>query len=244
MQPTFDKCSTPTDADAPDLIEHENEHNRTTEHATVSAEIDLDGRLDNKCASAARAVLYTITGLTPLLPNIGFSSSNGYHIDRRRVGYEPNIIFKVADTDGDERVRIIGDFKSCTACNISKMILKLESTGRKSFRSLLGKQMHLEAISALMTLTSRAGIQDMLAVSVKNGFMSTYNETVFLKIDRRSNANENGLSRSTIFHDYDTTTSEMTGDAQTFSSSLALLFLMQTIAKPKTGNYQNPVFQA
>jgi len=159
MVPTFDRCSTPTDPDTPILIGHENEYLKTTEHPTVSAEIDLDGRIKNNCASAAQAVLYTITGLTPLLPNIGFSSSNGYHIDRRRVGYDPNIIFKVADTDGDERVRIIGDFKSCTACNISKIILKPESTRRKSFRSLLGKQMHLEAVSALRTLTSRAGIQ-------------------------------------------------------------------------------------
>ncbi|KAI4675254.1 uncharacterized protein J4E84_010255 [Alternaria hordeiaustralica] len=210
----FKKAITPV-FDAYSAGPNKKRHSAQPESLKVAAEIDLDGRVKDNLVAPVHETLHELQNqehgmATPLLPtNFQYSSAKGYHKDLRPKGHEPDLVIEVADLKGNKRVRIVGEFKSCTACDIESMIKEPWSHNAKSFCNLL-------------------------AFDVKYGFVSTYNQTVFLKIERSVvDPSQMALFYSEIFYDTDSTLTTSTigkNDTQTFGTSFGFLYLLHLVA--------------
>ncbi|KAJ4335987.1 hypothetical protein N0V87_005708 [Didymella glomerata] len=178
IQAAFERCKgVPTDITQ--SVEHLNPDFATAEHLQVGSEIDLDGRFKNNVVSKARSVLMTLTNPKfadgreptdlPALPrSFKFGSSKVFAAALRPIGSELDKVFKIPGDGPDQQVRLICELKSCSTVNIAEMIKRgTESCEKDSFRNLIGQV-----------------VRDMLKWRVKYAIVSTYKETVFLKIDR------------------------------------------------------------
>ena len=66
-------------------------------------------------------------------------SFKGEDVESRPKDQEPDLIFNVLNSNDDETVRIIGDFKMCTTHNLARMIKDPASKNAGSLRNLLGE---------------------------------------------------------------------------------------------------------
>jgi len=140
----FEKLITPV-FDAYSAGPNKKRHSAQPESLKVGAEIDLDGRVKDNLVSPVHETLHELQNrahgmATPLLPtNFQYSSAKGSNADLRPKGSEPDLVIEVADLKGRKRVRIVGEFKSCTACDIASMIDEPWSYSPKGLRNFLGK---------------------------------------------------------------------------------------------------------
>jgi hypothetical protein len=101
-----------------------------------------------------------------------------------RGRYEPDIVVKMPGS-GDKRARTVGEIKFCGTCNISKHWVKhdtFETYGPK--RHIFGMSLlhNLPRIKNLLDTITGQVARDMKVRGTRFGYVSTYEETVFLKI--------------------------------------------------------------
>ncbi|KAI4667717.1 uncharacterized protein J4E88_010118 [Alternaria novae-zelandiae] len=219
IKPSFDNCPAMTNVNTPVILVYHPDF-VADEGVTMAAEIDVDGRIKQNLATPVRTVLHALARCRSeadamLLPiHIECSSSKGEDVKSRPKDQEPDLILNVSDSNGgDETVRIIGEFKMCTTHNLAKMIKDPASKNPGSLRNLLGQP-----------------AKYMYKHKIKYGFVSTYNETIFLRIEpRKSNPEEYGLYYSPVFR-YDTPTCVDEGNnVHTFGTRFTTLFMLHKV---------------
>ncbi|KAI4607422.1 hypothetical protein J4E83_009605 [Alternaria metachromatica] len=214
IKPRFDDCSAKTNVKTSVILELYPDF-ATAEGGTMAAEIDVDGRIKQNVATPVRAVIHALARCANkadeiLLPTrVEYSSSKFENVKTRPKGSEPDLVFKVGPK-GRDPVRVLGEFKMCTTVDLAELILDPNSKKAKSFRNLLGR--------------------DMREAKLKYGFISTYKETILLRIEpNQSNPEEYALYYSRIFHDDIATHLDKNTNVQEFGTRFAIFFLLHKV---------------
>ncbi|KAI1526629.1 Dimer-Tnp-hAT domain containing protein, partial [Pyrenophora tritici-repentis] len=145
----------------------------------------------------------------PLVEDWGFGSSKIIPKELQ-AEYEPDIIIKMPGKGDNQRERIAGEMKFFGTCKIEPGWGKPNSQGRGSMRHVFGQV-----------------ARDMRERGLRFGFVSTYEETVFLKIGRQESDGSYALFYSDIVRHTDRTV--MASDQKVLASisvRLGLLYLL------------------
>ncbi|KAF2868629.1 hypothetical protein BDV95DRAFT_449969, partial [Massariosphaeria phaeospora] len=120
----------------------------------------------------------------------------------------------IPGTGSHQKVRMVGEMKSCSTYKMEDNWADFSSMDSGSIRNLLGQI-----------------ARDMRAYGVKYGYVSTYNETIFLCIREREANQEFALCCSEIIKHTNRVESENGKDhLHTISVRLALLYLLSRVS--------------
>ncbi|KAF2112026.1 hypothetical protein BDV96DRAFT_649391 [Lophiotrema nucula] len=149
----------------------------------VGAEITMSGEFIRNVTCPVARVLDALhepkKGLAPRTPpRIPKAFVHGAHwISPDRPG-QPDLVFMIHDPNEGESylnkmVRIVGELKSASTVTFPIDIDTPEARTKMSLRRIIGQN-----------------VQDMVKYQVRFGLVSTYDETVFLKIDKKTPSGE------------------------------------------------------
>ncbi|KAH6613130.1 hypothetical protein C7974DRAFT_322069 [Boeremia exigua] len=184
LKEAFEDCRFVMSDNSPDILLF-NPFFPSIEHTQVGAEIDLDGRFKSnvleKVASVLKIIQYpefldkkTALNLPTLPKSMSYGSQKIFNFkDKKAQNSEPDIIFKIPGMgEVGQEVRLLCELKSCSTVSIHGMIEDVRkdprppvNRRRSTFRNLIGQ-----------------AVRDMLAWGIRYGAVSTYNETIFLRL--------------------------------------------------------------
>lgn len=145
-----------------------------------------------------------------------------------RAEYEPDFVFKIPGEGDNQKERVVGEMKFFGTCEIGEEWGNPGLQTRGSMRHVFGKLFTVMARSASLTVTSKGQVaRDMRERGLRFGFVSTYEQTVFLKIGEQASDGSYALFYSDIVYHTDRTI--LDPDQQTLTSvsvRLGLLYLL------------------
>ncbi|KAF2853489.1 hypothetical protein T440DRAFT_376213, partial [Plenodomus tracheiphilus IPT5] len=167
---------------APNIKELNSNTHMVREKVQVGAEITLSGRFFANALATVIDIVETLASddhgdgcADPEFLPRRFSFGDSWIIDQKhRVqGHEPDVILKLPSASG-HRVRLVGELKFCVTVNLSDMVNEVKGPEEQTstFRDILGQI-----------------VDYMCARRLKYGFLSNYEQTVFLKVDQGSDDN-------------------------------------------------------
>ncbi|KAF1955193.1 hypothetical protein CC80DRAFT_379672, partial [Byssothecium circinans] len=232
LQKALDRCKI-IGVDLDDRIRHKWKAFATLEHTKIGAEIGLHGRFMATATTKVQAVIKTLLDpaygadskreALPVLPN-KFACGDAKIVNievRRSMETEPDIVFTMPDTGEGKKVPLIGEVKSCSTYNISDHHKDFTSQRSQSIRNLLGQI-----------------ARDMRERGIRFGFITTYKETLYLKISKQPQNGEYALYYSNIIKHTDAVAQgSKSGALTSISVRLAILYLLHRVSEKDTSTW-------
>ncbi|KAF2637344.1 hypothetical protein P280DRAFT_482798 [Massarina eburnea CBS 473.64] len=200
----------------------------TFEYTKIGAEIGLHGRFMANATTPVQAVIATLLDpdhdtsskqdALPSLPkNFACGDAKIVHL-KARAGYttEPDIVFTMPSSGEAMKVRLIGEVKSCSTYKVDAHIEDL-SQSKYGIRNFIGQV-----------------ARDMQERGIRFGFITTYKETVFVKISLQADKTY-GLYYSKIVNHTDTVTRDSRGNLTGISVRLGILYLLYRVSQGDGG---------
>ncbi|KNG51883.1 hypothetical protein TW65_00898 [Stemphylium lycopersici] len=195
----------------------------THERLQCGAEISLSGRYFWNLLAVVLHIVETLaseehgTSENPdFLPKaLTFGDSWILEKHHRVEGQQPDVLLKLP-IEGKGQIRLVGELKFCVNVDFQTMLHNGRGRGNK-FRGILGQL-----------------VQYMIGHGLKYGFISNYEETIFLQLDLRNNG-EPCIYYSDIIKDSDLI--DNSNDKVSVSLRLALFYLTQKTSSPKGADW-------
>ncbi|KAF1828220.1 hypothetical protein BDW02DRAFT_635309 [Decorospora gaudefroyi] len=130
-------------------------------------------------------------------------------------GQQPDAVLKLP-VNGKDQIRMVGELKFCVTLNLKSMLEDAENGQGNKFRGILGQLVNY-----------------MLGHRLKYGFISNYNETVFLHLGLTKDGEQPCIYFSDIIKDSDV----IDESAGRTSLRLALLYLTQLTCSPNGADW-------
>ncbi|KAF2853495.1 hypothetical protein T440DRAFT_547680 [Plenodomus tracheiphilus IPT5] len=143
----------------------------------------------------------------PLPANISAATAKTVPVKKRGI-WEPDVVFKIPDEGPDQHARIMGEMKFCGTCQIRKRWGNMQLQTNGSMRHVFGQI-----------------ARDMRERGVRFGFVSTYVDTVFLKISLNGSKPVLLFSEPIAYTD-SVVRIPVTSDPEGMSVRLGLLYLI------------------
>ncbi|KAF7446952.1 hypothetical protein PtrSN002B_005484 [Pyrenophora tritici-repentis] len=156
-------------------IEEVNSEAMTRETIQCGAEISLSGRLFSRVLAAVISVVRTLvvpahgkSANPTLLPQkLAFGDAKILDKHLRVDGMEPDILLKLP-IQGRDQIRLVGEIKFHPLVNLERMMQGIIDGDSTEFRAILGQPVNY-----------------MLGHKLKYGFITTYDQIIFLQLDQR-----------------------------------------------------------
>lgn len=239
----FDRCAkVPICMDR--TIETLNKNAMTQEHILTGAEIILSGRFFQNALAPVIAITKTLTdlqcgaftGLSDFPKNPTFGDSWNIDIDDRAPFQEPDVVLKLRCREEDT-IRLVGELKFNKIVNLRAAI---DGYGKSNkLNGLLGMSSRNAMYSSNDNPTKSVQGQIVIYMAshrLRHGFISTYDETVFLHFDTDS---KNGVLKPLIkFSDIILHSDSLDVDGSRISVRLGLLWQLHASCSPIEGDWR------